>query len=94
MVTDERDRREGAVGWRHSTGTGKRPAPADDRARPIRRAELEVGVVETCADLFPHNVDDARIGWGDPLRNPLHFENDCLVKFEVGGVNPLFSLDR
>ncbi|WP_019011204.1 type I restriction-modification system subunit M [Deinococcus aquatilis] len=45
-------------------------------------------------NMFLHNVDDARIEWGDTIRNPLHLENDRLMKFEVVVANPPFSLDK
>ncbi len=45
-------------------------------------------------NMFLHNVDDARIEWGDTIRNPLHLEDDKLMKFEVVVANPPFSLDK
>ncbi|MFK7602081.1 type I restriction-modification system subunit M [Deinococcus sp. SM5_A1] len=45
-------------------------------------------------NMFLHGVDDARIEWGDTIRNPLHLENDRLMKFEVVVANPPFSLDK
>lgn len=45
-------------------------------------------------NMFLHDVDDARIEWGDTIRNPLHLENDRLMKFEVVVANPPFSLDK
>lgn len=32
-------------------------------------------------NMFLHNIDDAKIAWGDTLGNPLHLENDNLMKF-------------
>ncbi|MEL7654554.1 MAG: type I restriction-modification system subunit M [Bacillota bacterium] len=45
-------------------------------------------------NMFLHNVDDAKIAWGDTLSNPLHLENDKLMKFQVVVANPPFSLDK
>lgn len=45
-------------------------------------------------NMFLHNVDDAKIAWGDTLSNPLHLENDKLMKFQVIVANPPFSLDK
>lgn len=45
-------------------------------------------------NMFLHGVDDARIEWGDTIRNPLHLEDDKLMKFEVVVANPPFSLDK
>ncbi|WP_119672159.1 type I restriction-modification system subunit M [Deinococcus sp. RM] len=45
-------------------------------------------------NMFLHDVDDAQIEWGDTIRNPLHLENDRLMKFEVVVANPPFSLDK
>lgn len=45
-------------------------------------------------NMFLHGVDDAKIEWGDTLANPLHLENDNLMKFQVIVANPPFSLDK
>lgn len=45
-------------------------------------------------NMFLHNVDDAKIAWGDTLSNPLHLEHDKLMKFQVIVANPPFSLDK
>ncbi len=45
-------------------------------------------------NLFLHEINDAKIEWGDTLRNPLHLENDHLMKFDVVVANPPFSLDK
>lgn len=45
-------------------------------------------------NMFLHNVNYARIEWGDTLRNPLLVEDDQLMKFNVGVANPPFSLDK
>lgn len=45
-------------------------------------------------NMFLHKFDDASIAWGDTLSNPLHLENDKLMKFQVIVANPPFSLDK
>jgi len=45
-------------------------------------------------NMFLHEINDANIAWGDTLRNPLHIENDHLMKFDVVVANPPFSLDK
>ncbi len=45
-------------------------------------------------NMFLHQVDDAKIAWGDTLANPLHLEDDKLMKFQVIVANPPFSLDK
>lgn len=45
-------------------------------------------------NMFLHGIDDAKIEWGDTLSNPLHLENDRLMKFQVVVANPPFSLDK
>ncbi|WP_281532567.1 type I restriction-modification system subunit M [Anaerocolumna aminovalerica] len=45
-------------------------------------------------NMFLHNIDDAKIEWGDTLANPKHLENDKLMKFQVVVANPPFSLDK
>jgi type I restriction enzyme M protein len=45
-------------------------------------------------NMFLHGLDDAKIAWGDTLANPLHLENDKLMKFQVVIANPPFSLDK
>jgi type I restriction enzyme M protein len=45
-------------------------------------------------NMFLHQVDDAKIAWGDTIANPLHLENDKLMKFQVIVANPPFSLDK
>jgi type I restriction enzyme M protein len=45
-------------------------------------------------NMFLHNIDDAKIAWGDTISNPLHLENDKLMKFQVVVANPPFSLDK
>jgi len=48
----------------------------------------------TKMNMFLHEINDAKIEWGDTLRNPLHVENDHLMKFDVVVANPPFSLDK
>lgn len=45
-------------------------------------------------NMFLHEIDDAKIEWGDTIRNPLHLENDSLMKFDIVVANPPFSLDK
>ncbi len=45
-------------------------------------------------NMFLHGIDDAKITWGDTLSNPLHLEDDKLMKFQVLVANPPFSLDK
>ncbi len=45
-------------------------------------------------NMYLHEISDAKIEWGDTLRNPLHIENDRLMKFDVVVANPPFSLDK
>lgn len=45
-------------------------------------------------NMFLHQVDDAKIAWGDTIANPLHLEDDKLMKFQVIVANPPFSLDK
>lgn len=45
-------------------------------------------------NMFLHGIDDAKIARGDTLANPLHLENDKLMKFQVVVANPPFSLDK
>jgi len=45
-------------------------------------------------NMFLHGIDNARIEWGDTLRNPLLIESDHLMHFEVVVANPPFSLDK
>ena len=45
-------------------------------------------------NMFLHEIDEADILWGDTLRNPLHIDNNHLMKFDVVVANPPFSLDK
>ncbi|WP_312700922.1 type I restriction-modification system subunit M [Sedimentibacter sp.] len=45
-------------------------------------------------NMFLHNIDDAKIAWGDTLSNPLQIEDGKLMKFQVIVANPPFSLDK
>ncbi|RDU69449.1 type I restriction-modification system subunit M [Helicobacter cholecystus] len=44
-------------------------------------------------NMYLHEINDAKIQWGDTIRNPLQIQNDCLMKFDVIVANPPFSLD-
>lgn len=45
-------------------------------------------------NMFLHNIDGARLEWGDTLNNPKLIENDKLLAFNVVVANPPFSLDK
>lgn len=45
-------------------------------------------------NMFLHDVDNARVEWGDTLNNPKLIENDTLMKFDIVTANPPFSLDK
>lgn len=45
-------------------------------------------------NMFLHEMDAARIEWGDTLNNPRLIEGDRLMKFNVVVANPPFSLDK
>ncbi|MBN4062828.1 MAG: type I restriction-modification system subunit M [Alkaliphilus sp.] len=45
-------------------------------------------------NMFLHNIDDAKIKWGDTIANPLHLENDKLRKFQIVVANPPFLIDK
>jgi type I restriction enzyme M protein len=45
-------------------------------------------------NMFLHGMDNARIEWGDTIRNPKLLSDDRLMKFEVVVANPPFSLDK
>lgn len=45
-------------------------------------------------NMFLHGIDDAKIENGDTLANPLHLEDNKLMKFQVVVANPPFSLDK
>jgi len=45
-------------------------------------------------NVFLNEKDNARIEWGDTLRNPKLIERDQLMKFDVVVANPPFSLDK
>ncbi|MEP0938190.1 MAG: type I restriction-modification system subunit M [Cyclobacteriaceae bacterium] len=45
-------------------------------------------------NMFLHEIDDATIEWGDTLNNPKLLEEDHLMRFNVVGANPPFSLDK
>lgn len=45
-------------------------------------------------NMFLHGMDNARIEWGDTIREPKLLSDDKLMKFEVVVANPPFSLDK
>ncbi len=45
-------------------------------------------------NMFLHSLDRSVIENGDTIRNPIHLENDELMKFDVVVANPPFSLDK
>ncbi|MFC1786837.1 type I restriction-modification system subunit M [Halobacteriota archaeon] len=45
-------------------------------------------------NMFLHDIDEARIEWGDTINNPKLIQNDALMKFNVVVANPPFSLDK
>src|SRR5690606_6221613 len=45
-------------------------------------------------NMFLHAIDNARLEWGDTLRNPRLLENDSLMKFDIVVANPPFSLEK
>lgn len=46
-------------------------------------------------NMFLNNIDDAQIGWGDTISNPIYRDkNNRLLKFNKIVANPPFSLDK
>ena len=45
-------------------------------------------------NMFLHEMDGARIEWGDTLLNPQLVEDDKLTRFDIVVANPPFSLDK
>lgn len=45
-------------------------------------------------NVFLNEKDNARIEWGDTIRNPKLIEKDTLMKFDVVVANPPFSLEK
>lgn len=45
-------------------------------------------------NMFLHGFDNAKIRWGDTIRNPKLKEGDSLMKFDTVVANPPFSLDK
>jgi len=45
-------------------------------------------------NMFLHEINDAKIEWGDTLRSPLLLEDDHLMKFDIVVANPPFSLKK
>ncbi len=57
--------------------------------------EINGGTWAMCKmNMFLHEMDVARIEWGDTLNNPLLLEGDKLMKFDIVVANPPFSLDK
>lgn len=45
-------------------------------------------------NMFLHQMDSARIEWGDTINNPRLIEGDHLMSFDIVVANPPFSLDK
>lgn len=45
-------------------------------------------------NMFLHDIDGAKLEWGDTLNNPKLIEDDNLLAFDVVVANPPFSLDK
>ena len=45
-------------------------------------------------NMFLHDVGQARIDWGDTIKNPTLLEGDHLMRYDVVVANPPFSLDK
>ena len=45
-------------------------------------------------NMFVHDIDNARIEWGDTIGNPKLIEKDSLMKFNIIVANPPFSLEK
>lgn len=45
-------------------------------------------------NMFLHDIDGAKLEWGDTLNNPKLIEDDKLLAFDVVVANPPFSLDK
>lgn len=45
-------------------------------------------------NMFLHDIDNARIEWGDTLNHPKLIEKDSLMKFDVIVANPPFSMTK
>jgi type I restriction enzyme M protein len=45
-------------------------------------------------NMFLHDIDGAKLEWGDTLNNPKLIEDDKLMAFDVVVANPPFSLDK
>lgn len=57
--------------------------------------EVNSGTFALCRmNMFLHDVDDARIEWGDTLKNPKLVEDENLMQFDIVVANPPFSLDK
>jgi len=45
-------------------------------------------------NMFLHDIDNARIEWGDTIKNPKLTDDDKLMKYDVVAANPPFSLKK
>lgn len=45
-------------------------------------------------NMFLHNINQPKIEWGDTIDNPMHVEDNQLMRFNVVTANPPFSLDK
>jgi type I restriction enzyme M protein len=45
-------------------------------------------------NMFLHDIDGAKLEWGDTLNNPKLIEDDKLLAFDIVIANPPFSLDK
>lgn len=66
-----------------------------DRNYSISGQEMNGSTWALCKmNMFLHEIDNARIEWGDTIGNPKLIENDNLMKFDIVVANPPFSLDK
>lgn len=66
-----------------------------DKKVGIYGQESNSSIYNLCRiNMFLHGVNDAHIECGDTLSNPMHLENDDLMKFDVIVSNPPFLLDK
>ena len=73
--------------------TDKKGKPSRDFS--IYGQEVNNGTFALCRmNMFLHGIDDARIEWGDTLKNPKLIEDDRLMQFDIVTANPPFSLDK
>lgn len=66
-----------------------------DKKVSVYGQEYSSSIYNLCRmNMFFNGVNDADIEWGDTLSNPLHIENNKLMKFDVIVSNPPFLLDK